>query len=585
MDFNGALRLEVDRILADPLFVRAPIQTRLLKFLRDHAIAGDHGLTQYTVAVDGLGRPEDFDLSSDSYPRVQVSRLRSNLASYYARNEPVEGGCVYIKPGDYRLRLGSRDQAYPDAVSRNSVAEAEPEPVPPPAVVTSPGPDQEPNGVAGSAAGADASEAPAAAAIPSEGENLTNSAVAQGSAAPPARSLPRGVFAGIAVIVTLALIAAVWWGKDRLLTEKLPGGPPAIVLSVFSDDSFAEGEQTAMLVSAAERIARNQLSRSFVSRLLAEGEKDDLAQYSIRLSMGSGAGNPDALLHLYNDENDLLYTATIPFSGDRELFLGEIEANLAYITAPNGLISRDQREKITEEPDTPYECFIVIEGSRAQPGAAFALIESCLERFPRDRFAAYWLARRSFMQYQQLLLQGQPVTRSGQAWEDNLAALKLDEHNPFANFMGAKVSFAEGDCSRARAYVGRALERGTSFPALLAAGLTEASGCPPDPETAQREEQTVALLLAVNPDPDPLLHLYLTLSLLARGQEDLAREATGRLIIGESQGLVEDTTESIRRSLADPDYFAANRPEIEQQIALFIWSENARRQIIAQLEG
>ena len=127
MDFNDALRLEVDRILAYPLFERAPIQTRLLKFLRDHAIAGDHGLTQYTVAVDGLGRPEDFDLSSDSYPRVQVSRLRSNLASYYARNEPVEGGCVYIKPGDYRLRLGSRKHAYPDTVSRNSAAEAEPD--------------------------------------------------------------------------------------------------------------------------------------------------------------------------------------------------------------------------------------------------------------------------------------------------------------------------------------------------------------------------------------------------------------------------------------------------------------------------
>lgn len=103
--FADQLRREVEAILEDLIFERSPMQTRLLRFLVEATIRGGPAPGQYEIAVDGLGRDPDFDLANDSYPRVHVSRLRSNLENYYARNRPVNGTRVVIRPGRYTLDL------------------------------------------------------------------------------------------------------------------------------------------------------------------------------------------------------------------------------------------------------------------------------------------------------------------------------------------------------------------------------------------------------------------------------------------------------------------------------------------------
>lgn len=113
-DFADRLKDEVQRILSDPALERAPTQRRLLSFLAEQTLSNPGNLTQFSIAVDGLGRPEDYDLTSDSYPRVQMSRLRRNLLSYYSRNAPGEGHCIHIRPGEYRLRLAPPEAAYPE---------------------------------------------------------------------------------------------------------------------------------------------------------------------------------------------------------------------------------------------------------------------------------------------------------------------------------------------------------------------------------------------------------------------------------------------------------------------------------------
>ena len=111
-DFEGALRREVDRVLADPAFERSPVQSRLLGYLCEQTIARNRNISQIAVAVDGLGRPETIDQLTESYPRVQISRLRRNLSLYYARCAPGEGMAVYIRHGEYQLRLAPPDSAY-----------------------------------------------------------------------------------------------------------------------------------------------------------------------------------------------------------------------------------------------------------------------------------------------------------------------------------------------------------------------------------------------------------------------------------------------------------------------------------------
>ena len=111
-DFETRLQREVDRVLMDPSFQRSPIQSRLLGYLCEQTIGHNRNISQIAVAVDGLGRPETADQLTESYPRVQISRLRRNLALYYARCAPGEGLAVYIRHGDYQLRLAPPDSAY-----------------------------------------------------------------------------------------------------------------------------------------------------------------------------------------------------------------------------------------------------------------------------------------------------------------------------------------------------------------------------------------------------------------------------------------------------------------------------------------
>lgn len=109
-DKQAVIATEVRNILEDVLFIRAPIQTRLLKYLLEQTTKGGEPPKQCDIAITGLGRDPDFDSDSDSYARVQVSRLRHNLDNYYARYRPSAGHRIIIKPGTYLLALKPETQ-------------------------------------------------------------------------------------------------------------------------------------------------------------------------------------------------------------------------------------------------------------------------------------------------------------------------------------------------------------------------------------------------------------------------------------------------------------------------------------------
>lgn len=87
----------------------------LLRYLIDETIAGRAAaLKSFVVAVDALGRKEDFDSASDSSARVQMGRLRKALESYYRGNNAIDGECIYLQPGSYIARLAPLSVAYPN---------------------------------------------------------------------------------------------------------------------------------------------------------------------------------------------------------------------------------------------------------------------------------------------------------------------------------------------------------------------------------------------------------------------------------------------------------------------------------------
>lgn len=98
------LRTETRSLLQSPDFIRSPVMSQLLTYLVEEAIANPSQPPKaYQVAVDGLGRSEDFDVQADSYPRVQVGRLRKMLAAHYA----AHGGArqLHIPIGHYAVEI------------------------------------------------------------------------------------------------------------------------------------------------------------------------------------------------------------------------------------------------------------------------------------------------------------------------------------------------------------------------------------------------------------------------------------------------------------------------------------------------
>jgi len=100
--------LERDRLLCSSEFARSLTMSKLLRFLVDHKLLEEGTpLTAYAVAVDGLGRDDNFDSQIDSYPRVQIGRLRRMLDHFYLLEKSEHR--LFIPYHHYEIMLGPND--------------------------------------------------------------------------------------------------------------------------------------------------------------------------------------------------------------------------------------------------------------------------------------------------------------------------------------------------------------------------------------------------------------------------------------------------------------------------------------------
>lgn len=81
----ASIRAELDRVLASDAFRAAPQLSAFLSFVVERTVEGRAAeLKGYTIAVEALGRPPDFNPQIDPIVRVEAGRLRRALAQYYA---------------------------------------------------------------------------------------------------------------------------------------------------------------------------------------------------------------------------------------------------------------------------------------------------------------------------------------------------------------------------------------------------------------------------------------------------------------------------------------------------------------------
>ncbi|MGX1740770.1 tetratricopeptide repeat protein [Bosea sp. NPDC055353] len=122
------IRAGLDRVLVSDTFRAAPQLSAFLSFIVERTVEGRAAeLKGYTIAVEGLGRPADFNPQIDPIVRVEAGRLRRSLAQYYAgdgRDDPVQismpvGGYVPVftwfgGEGSRVAADGSEDEPEPD---------------------------------------------------------------------------------------------------------------------------------------------------------------------------------------------------------------------------------------------------------------------------------------------------------------------------------------------------------------------------------------------------------------------------------------------------------------------------------------
>ena len=84
---------QLGRIVQSAAFRDSLRLTRFLTFIVETKLAGNSDrIKAYTIAIEALGRSDDFDPNGDSIVRVEAGRLRLALARYYAdagNNDPL----------------------------------------------------------------------------------------------------------------------------------------------------------------------------------------------------------------------------------------------------------------------------------------------------------------------------------------------------------------------------------------------------------------------------------------------------------------------------------------------------------------
>jgi hypothetical protein len=298
---------EADAVSSTPVFARAPVMRRLLRFLVTETLAGrGEQLKAYSVAVDGLGRPPDFDAQGDSYPRVQVGRLRRMLDGHYGLHPSTDGIRLNIPNGQYRV---SFTESPPDA-------------------------------------------------LPAAPAPLSKERVAH--LRHPAATIVAAICGGVAL---LALIL----GLGMLLVR--PGDKPAFLVAanqlepppVLDLRSLKRPEIDSDTGDAVRSILLDALRRSWVVQVSASTESSPVpsdARYQLVSDLGGGA-KPTLFLALWRLGPDrLIWSERVVLPEDPEKIPAALAPLAAALVQPLGVIASHERADRGANAAPGYPCLL-----------------------------------------------------------------------------------------------------------------------------------------------------------------------------------------------------------------------------------
>lgn len=546
-DLSKALRLEADRALADRVFQRSPVQSQLLRFLVELAIDGAPPPTQIQIAVDGLGKSPDFDLVNDSYPRVQISRLRSNLENFYARSPRADGAQLVLKPGQYRISLEHPApvlQPLPAVLSEEHSTKQVPEP---------------------------------------------HALVLKAQVVAPRRLL----WAALLVVVASA---AALTADHFLMHEHADNGGskvspaqserPMIVVGTSTRGLKSDDDNESAAAQSAMQAVENQLAYSMISTTSFADIEPEQGDYRLAINFTKA---PDSALIvatviLADDDGETLFSEKLAADpANPSDFNRQIEATIITITAPQGVIARDKLSDTSLPPANSYQCFLRIEDRQTSGLPYKDLLDRCIASFPDSNYAPYWYSRRADDRYRVRAGTG-TISKSGNAWKDVSTAMKIAPFNPFSTYVAAKVELAKGDCDAAKPLMERTFVTGSSYPPLIAALELAATPClERDPSIGQNRRYVREFYFDHHPDPGPMLQIYLMLAALAQNQIEEANRLAQREMNYSDDRYGASVAPLLIRAVDDPAFAQENLRELDRALRPYIWNPQTRSQVLRNL--
>ncbi|MEH6791769.1 tetratricopeptide repeat protein [Parasphingorhabdus sp.] len=414
------LRTETQAILQAPEFIRSPVMTQLLRYLVEEAIANPGNPPKaYQVAVDGLGRPEDFDVQADSYPRVQVGRLRKMLSAYYAARGRAER--LHIPIGHYAVEIERDD------------AEAVP-------------------------IGEDAAAVHPEAAVASANQDLRPSRLDRWKKALALTALLLLTGIGLFWVMNSVTpsLSEVNADPDRYIL------PPKVYIATKQQSGADTGEKTSAEI---ERFFEDAFARSSQVRLAAASEANINAgngenSYLFQSKIVDGPSGPEiniSVVSLLRDET--IWSTTIPVpesAADYHEQLGLVASRIASIY---GVIATDQRKHLPKNAMVGHACLLRFESFRAnRDPALLPVVESCIRKsLAADPLDSRILAAGSYLSFLREEVTGhQPDPVVGMEYARR--AMVRGREDAAANFSLARSSFLTGNCNRGKEFAQKAAE-------------------------------------------------------------------------------------------------------------------------------
>lgn len=418
---------ELERIFASPEFTRSPVMRRLLRFLVDQTLAGrGDQLKAYSVAVDGLGRDPDFDAQTDSYPRVQVGRLRRMLDAYYARSGTGTGERLVIPNGAYRVfllpvyRKQERSAPWPlDTYVRKEEA------------------------------GPTAALEEGFSAFP-----LASTAARR----PGANSAGPVGIALIAVLIALTVIVLVVAARHASSGPKgLPVPTPTLLLLPAQQGP----NSPASLASSVDQVLGDALHRSWVVNVQSPGGRPRNTVYRLQAVLAGPAGE-DLYLTLWdNQSGQRIWTHHSPLSGQEGRLEEQLRAPISNMIGTFGVIATDQRKQLGGTVEPGYPCLLKSAEFRFRLGKAnLATASDCLQQMlatkPENAEA---LAAAADLNFRLASLEpGRARALKALARDQAKRALLLDPYSAQSQIVSATAAFVDGNCQSGKAQGLRALE-------------------------------------------------------------------------------------------------------------------------------